>query len=481
MKCLIVRMVIAMFIFFFLSSCSVPDGDNDNKAVVDARSLKLPELKFDLPQPERVELANGMVIYLFEDRQIPVVSFYAVIRAGMIYEPSEKAGLASLTGEVLRSGGTRNINARELDEKLEFNAITCEFECRLDRIVALLTTRTENLDEAIGFFADILRNPQFEEARIELAKQKAIERFIRESDEPYDLVTREFEKIVYRNHPYSRRLGGYPETIKKITRDDILNFYSRYFHPNNIIIGVAGDFAKEDMLAKINNYFSNWQKFPIDFPAVKMTEYILDRHLIYIPKDLQQASFFIGHIGVDRLNPDYFSIVVMNFILGEDFISRLNENVRTKAGLAYAVGSYWNYYKFGGDFVAYCSTKTESSFDAVSRILDELKRIRDEAVPEKELENAKSSLCNKYVFKFETGEDIMKIYVDNEFMGLPKNYLKQYIDNVKRVTAVDVQNAAKKYIHPDKTVIVIIGADEAINTFPKDFGNFQRVEIKEEK
>jgi zinc protease len=474
--------VCLIFVFDVLAGCSLapdttkPNANLKNGQSLDSRPIMLPELIFKVPEPERIELTNGMIVYLFEDHLLPVVSVYASIRAGQIYEPVEKAGLAALTGAVMRSGGTKTVRARELDEKLEFIAAHCTTDIGRDMATASLTARTENLDEAFGIFADILRNPAFEETRIELEKQKVIERFRREDDEPYDVVSREFRKIVYGDHPYSRRIEGYPGAIEKITRADLSAFHSRYFQPNNIILGVAGDFSRDDMLAKLTKYFGDWQKTQTDYPAVPNIEYKPTRHLAFFQKELQQATFYIGHIGVDRLNQDFFSIEVMNFILGEDFTSRLNENVRTKAGLAYAVGSYMDYYKYSGTFISYCSTKTESSYDAVQRILGEFKRIRDEEVSDEEFERAKASLCNKFVFKFETSEDIISLYVDYEYKGLPKDYLKNYLANIKKVTKQDVQNAAKKYVHPDEAVILILGSEECLKTFPTDFGQFERIE-----
>ena len=434
-------------------------------------------MQFAVPVPEQIKLANGMIVYLFEDRMLPVVSFYAAIRTGQIYEPAGKAGLAALTGAAMRSGGTKTLSARELDEKLEFIAARCETAIGRDMGTASLTVRTENIEEALGFFADILRNPAFEEARLELAKQKAIENFRMENDEPYAVLNREFRKAVYGSHPYARRLESDPETIAQITRDDLAGFHSKYFQPGNIIFGVAGDFSKDEMAAKLNKYFGDWQMADTDYPEIPELEYKPERRCMFFPKTLQQANFFIGHIGVTRLNPDFFAIEVMNFILGEDFTSRLNENVRTKAGLAYAVGSYMDYYKYPGMFVSYCSTKTESTYDAVQRILSELKRIREEEVGDGEFERAKASLCNKFVFKFETSEDIVQLYVNYEYLGMPKDYLKQYLANIRKVTKQDVQNAARKYIHPDEAIVLIIGSGESIKTFPEEFGKFEKINI----
>ena len=471
-----------------LTSCTPrtapPLAPESGKAVTgpDPRTMKFPELEFDVPVPERIEMQNGMVVYLYEDRMIPVISVYALIRTGEIYEPADKAGLASLTGDVMRTGGTSKMTSREVDEKLEYIAARCDTSIARDSGSASLLVRTENFDEAMGIFADILRTPVFEQEKLDLQKQQLMEDFRRENDDPFTVLGREFRELLYKSHPYARKVAGYPDTITKITRDDLVAFHDKYFKPNNIILGVSGDFSRDEMVKKIEKYFGTWEKAEIGFPEVPAVDTNIKRQLAFVPKDLNQSTFFIGHVGVDRLNPDYFSILFMNYVLGgSGFNSRLMDTVRTKAGLAYDVGSFMQYSKYPGMFICYCATKTASTYDAAEKIISELQRIRQEEITDEEFQRARNAIRNQFVFMFDQSSEVVARYINLEFYGLPRDYLQKYLENVSKVTKKDVLEAARKYIHPDKATVLIIGKEAAIETFPKDFGEFKTIELKSEE
>ncbi len=490
--------LMASVVVLALASCSsggkppLPENPEDSvmgeteaeaagaREVVDPRKMSFAELVYDVPEPERVEMANGMVVYLYEDRLLPIVSIYSVIHTGQVYEPAEKAGLAALTGSVMRTGGTEKMSSREVDEKLEFIAARCGTNIFRDGGTASLTVLSKDLDEALPVFADILRRPAFEQARIDLQKQQLIEQFRRENDDPFSILGREFRRLTYGSHPYSRRLSGYPETLEKITRKDLVGFHEKYYHPNNMILGVAGDFSRDEMIEKLQKYFGDWKNVETKYPEVPEMEYDPKKQLAFVPKDLTQSNIFIGHVGVDRLNPDYFSIMLMNYILGASgFNSRLMENVRTKSGLAYSVGSFMQYSKYPGMFICYCSTKSESSHDAAKKILDELRRIRDKEVTDEEFKRARDAIRNQFVFKFDQSYEIVIRYLNLEYEGLPRDYLQNYLKNVDAVTKKDILNAAKKYIHPEKSTVLVLGKEEALEVFPKDFGEFEVIALEE--
>ncbi len=447
--------------------------------IVDPYKLKFPPLKFEVPKVDRIVLENGMIIYLLEDHTLPILDFYAVIRTGEIYEPADKAGLAALTGSVMRTGGTKNMTGDKVDETLEYIAATVEVDISREKAIAILSVLKDKLDTALNIYADILMNPNFEQKKIELKKAELQEEFLRQNDDPDEILGREFRRLLYRDHPYARRISGYPETIQKITRQDLIEFHKKYFHPNNIILGVAGDFEKDEIIAKLNETFADWQPAETDFVEPPEIKYDFNRSLNFIEKDLNQSSFYLGHIGLERLNPDYFAVYVMNFILGSSgFNSRLMENVRTKAGLAYAVGSYLHFPHCKGFLLCYCYTKTETSYTAVAKILDELEQIRSAPVTDDEFRRAKGAIKNRFVFRFQTSRSIVTQLVDIEYEGLPRNYLETYLDNIDRVTKEDILTVAKKYIHPDKITLVIVGNKNALNTFPKEFGEFKTIELE---
>jgi zinc protease len=456
------------------------EAGTDWSKVVDPRTLQAPPLEFKVPAVERLVLANGMVVYLMEDHLLPLVKAYAVIRTGAIYEPADKAGLASLTGAVMRTGGTEAMSPDELNDALEFVAARVEVSFERERGIATLDVLTKDLDTGLGIFADILRRPRFDEAKIALRKAELAEEFRRENDDPAEMLFREFRELLYGRHPYARRVTGYPETVAAITRADLVEFHRRFVHPNAIIMGVSGDFEREAMLAKLEQVFGDWPRADLDLPEPPPIPTTFDRALRFVEKDLVQSNVVIGHLGIDRLDPDYYAAYVLNEILGgSGFNSRLVEDVRTKAGLAYDVGSAFQAPRYTGFFFAYCFTKTASTPQAVLMILDELGRVRREAVSNEEFDRAKRSIENQFVFRFETAEWIVEQKAEIEYAGLPMDYLERYLDIIRAVTKEDLMRVAQRLIHPDRATILVIGKPEAIQGFPADFGTFEPLKLDE--
>ena len=456
-----------------------PVGTDWSK-VVDPRTLEAESLEFKVPAVERVVLANGIVVYLMEDHMLPLVKAYAVIRTGELYEPAEKAGLASLTGAVMRTGGTDAMTPDEVNETLEFVAAEIGVSIERERGVATLDVLKKDLDTGLQIFADILRRPRFDESKIALRKAELAEEFRRENDDPEETLFREFRELLYGDHAYARRVIGYPETVARITRDDLARFHRRFFHPNNIIMGVSGDFERDEMLAKLNAVFGDWPRAELDIPEPAAIPSDFARSLNFVEKEIVQSNIVIGHLGIDRLDPDYYAAYVLNYILGgSGFNSRLTENVRTKAGLAYSVGSYVFAPRYRGFFFAYCFTKTESTEQAILMILDELERVRREQVTDEEFSRARNAIENQFVFRFQTAERIVRQKVEIEYIGLPMDYLERYLDIIRAVTKEDLVRVAKRLIHPERATILVIGTPEAIDEFPEGFGAFKPVALEE--
>ena len=450
----------------------------DWSKVVDPRTLEFEPLEFQVPAVERVELANGLTVYLMEDHMLPLVKVCAVAKTGAIYEPAEKAGLASLTGAVMRTGGTEAMTPDELNDALEFMAAEVRVEIERESGTATLDVLKKDLDEGLRIYVDILRRPRFDERMIGLRKAELGEEFRRENDEPEEVLFREFRELLYGTHPYARRVTGYPETVARITRDDLVEFHRRFFHPNNIIMGVSGDFKRDEMLAKLEAVFGDWPKAELDIPEPPAVPADFTRSLKFIEKDIVQSNIVLGHLGINRLDPDYYAAYVLNDILGgPGFDSRLAEQVRTKTGLAYSVGSYFYAPRYTGFFFAYCATKTETTAEAVQMILDELDRVRREPVSDEEFTRSKRSIENQFIFRFQTAEQIVQQKVDIEYIGLPRDYLERYLDIIRGVTKEDLMRVANRLIEPDRITILVVGKPEALDGFPKDFGTFEPVEL----
>lgn len=441
--------------------------------------LKYKPIEFTPPKPERLVLDNGMIIYLLADHDLPIFRITARFKTGAIYEPAEKAGLASLVGSVMRSGGTKTMPHDQINEELEFMAASVETSISRESGSALLSTMKKDIDRGLEIFADVLMNPSFPEDMVKKEKDEVLESIRRENDNPRQIVFREFRKILYeKGHPYSRKINGYKETIENITRDDMIVFHKKYFHPNNIIMGISGDFKKDEILEKIKKVFATWEKADIDFPEIPAVNEDLQGSVNYVYKDINQANVVCGHISINRLNKDYFPITIMNFILGGgSFTARIPSKVRSDEGLAYSAYSAFHAPKYPGFFFVGCQTKSGSTVKAINLALNEVRKIKDELVDVDELELAKDTYINQFIFKFTTSASIVGQMVGIEFEGLPLDYLETYVDNIKSITREDILRVSKEYLHPDKMHLLVIGDQEQFDKPLSVFGEVNNIPL----
>jgi len=455
-------------------------GKPESEGAKIVSGFKFKPLNFVPPKVDRVVLENGMILYLLEDHDLPIFNITARIRTGAIYEPQEKAGLASLTGFVMRSGGTVSMPADKMNEELEFMAASVETAIDRESGSANLSTLRKDIDKSLKIFADVLMNPAFPEDKIRMRKDEVIESIRRENDNPAQIAQREFRKIMYDSkHPYSRKVEGTLESIEKIARDDMIAFHKKYFHPNNIILGISGDFNKDEIIKKLNTVFAGWKKEEIQFPEVPKVDRRFEKAVFYVYKDINQANVIMGHLGIHRKSPDYFPVMIMNFILGGgSFTARIPGRIRSDEGLAYSAYSAFQTSRDIGMFFVSCQTKLESTNRAISIALEETEKIRKSPIDKEELTQAKETFMNQFVFRFTTSASIVGQKVDIEYEELPLTYLETYLDNVQSVTHEDVQRVARKYLHPDEIKILVVGDKEKFDKPLDSFGKVNVIELK---
>ncbi len=442
--------------------------------------FKYKPIEFTPPKPQRVVLDNGMIIYLLEDHDLPVFNVTVRFRTGAVYESREKAGLASLVGSVMRRGGTKTRTPEQINEDLEFIAASVETSIGRESGSASLSTMKKDIDNSLEIFADVIMNPAFPEDMIKKQKDETLEGIRRENDNPGQIIFREFRKILYKeDHPYSRKTDGYKETIKNTTREDMIAFHNKYFHPNNAIMGISGDFDTEDVLKKIKTVFAKWGKTKIDFPEVPSVDKEFQKSTNYIYKDINQTQVVAGHLGIHRLSKDYFPIKILSFILGSgSFTARIPSKVRSDEGLAYSAYSSFHTPRDLGFFFISCQTKSESTVRAITLAIDEVRKIREELVGNEELELAKDTFVNQFIFKFTSSASIVGQMVSIEYEGLPLDYLETYVDNIKSITREDILRVAKEHLHPDKIKLLVIGNMEQFDKPLTEFGEVNTIELE---
>ena len=443
--------------------------------------LTFEPITFKPPVPEKRTLSNGMTLYLIEDHELPLFSINGLIKTGDIYDPADKVGLAAIFSSVMRTGGTPSREPDALNEELESMAAAVEVGMSREYGTITLSTLAEDIEKGLEIFADVLRNPAFREDKLELRKQQAVEGIRRRNDNPIQLAWRNFSALLYgTDHPF----GWYSEieNIESITVNDLKAFHTKYYHPNNMMLAITGDFETETLIPQLEKVFEGWKSTEIIFPDVPTVDAVSEPSVNYIFKDLPQSVMLIGHFGIKRTPdfPDYFALRVMNDILGEGgFTSRLMTEVREKHGLAYMVGSIMQttYYTNPGEWFAYSQTRTDKTAEAISLIIDVVKGLRDAPVPEAELQRTKDSLINSFVFGFESSAQIAFQQMMLAYRGFSPDFLETFTDNIAKVTAEDVQAVAQKYLHPDALTIVTVGNKENFDRPLDEFGMVNEIEI----
>ncbi len=432
-----------------------------------------PELNpIQMPEIEEVTLENGLKLFLVEDHDYPTIGFQARLYSGSIYEPAEKIGLASITGTVLRTGGTKNISGDEIDKELETMAASIETYIGGTSGGISASMLKDDLDRCLELMADILINPVFSEEKIELAKVTQQTLISRRNDDVEEITEREFSKLIYgASHPLARH-SEYA-TIAAVTREDIIEFYRTYFHPNNMMMAVWGDFKTQEMVQKIRKAFGAWPRKPVELPP-KLELTRKDSYYVnYVEKtDVNQSNIMLGHLGGLMNNPDYPALRVMNNILSWE---RMFKKIRTDEGLAYNVwGRYGANYDYPGVFSAGAQTKSESTVYVIELMLEELRKIAREKVTDEELKRAKDRYLNSFVFNFDSQAKIINRMLTYTYFDYPLDFAEQIKQKVEKVGKSDVLRVAKKYLHPDKVSILVVGNK---NNFDKPLSSLGDVKV----
>ncbi|MDP9193524.1 MAG: insulinase family protein [Acidobacteriota bacterium] len=423
--------------------------------------IKAPPLrKFSTPQPKRIALPNGMVIFLQEDHELPLIKGGALIRGGSRDVAADKAGLVSIYTQAWRTGGTASKTGDQLDEFLDARAARVETGGTTDSTNVNLDVLKADFDAVFPIFVEILRKPELRQEKIDLAKTQANTGISRRNDDPGSIMGRELQKIGYgADSPYARQTEY--ATIASITRDDLLAFHRGTVHPNNIILSFIGDFETAKMEKKLRDTFASWPRGPqVAKPANAMNG--AKPGLYFIAKDdVTQANIAMVHPGIERNNPDYYALNVMNEIFGGGFSGRLMQSLRSAKGLTYGVGggvrANWDY---PGLFQVQMATKSGTTLESIEALKAEVAKLVNSPVTDAEMSLAKESILNAFVFTMDTRDKALNQQVALEFYGFPKDYFAKYPSMIEKVTAADVQRVAKTHVHPDQLAILVVGHEK---------------------
>jgi zinc protease len=442
------------------------------------KTVPIPPLPaFHPKQPTKITLKNGMTIFLQEDHELPFINGFIMIRGGSRDESADKAGLTDLYGAAWRTSGTAAVSGDKMDDILEAKAAKIETNNDTESTSLTWSSFKQDFDQVFGMATSLLLHPEFRADKLALAKQQEDTGIIRRNDDPEQIAVREAELLAYgKNSPYAR----VPEfsTVHAVTLADLTAWHDRTVTPNNIILGVSGDFNTAEMEAKLRAAFeplprgADFVSAETTFPGPTAGVYLAQK------SDVNQSNVWIVGLGTERSNPDYYALSVMNTVFSGGFGSRLFQDVRTRLGLAYAVqGAYGASYDHPGLFYVAAGTKSASTVAATQAMLQQIGQLKTVPPTADELRNAKDEVLNSWVFHFDSPTKILRQQATLAFFGYPPHFIEKYRAGIEKVTAADVTRVANKYVHPSKLAILVVGNEAQFGTPLSTLGPVKNLDI----
>ena len=457
------KQIFTIFLIIAVSAPAFADGIPDRP-----EKLDFPELNYEPPKGSdyRVELKSGPVAFVVPNRELPLISISIRVRTGKYNEPKGKEGLASMTGYLLSKGGTKSHSAEDLEERLAFLAARLSSSVGDTSGSVGINLLSKDLDEGLAMLREVLTAPRFQKNRIELYKTQQLQAMKQRNDDSRNIERRELVRLAYGDH-FFRSQSTTKASIEAIGISDFKSFHRDWFHPSNFVVAVSGDFDRKKMVAKLEKLFTKWPfkgkaalPVPTNKKFAKPGVYLVD-------KEVNQGRVDIMLPGIMRDNPDYYAVQIMNDILGGGgFTSRITNRVRSDEGLAYSAYSYCpGGIYFPRTFVAGYQSKSRTVLYAAQIVLEEMRKITQEEVTDKEIETAKASYIQTFPQAFETKGAVAGTFASEEFTGRLKedpDYFNKFRAKIAAVTKSDVQRVASKYLTAEKVVVLIVGSKQDI-------------------
>jgi len=405
-------------------------------------------------------LDNGLKVLLVENPAIPAIAINASILTGARHEPESKAGLAIMSSRLLDEG-TATRSSLDIAEAIESAGGHLETDASFERIVAGSTVLKQDTDLGLDLVSDLLIHPVFPEEYIAKEKTRTLSEIASAKDRPQVIAGWAFNELIYQTHPLHRPNHGYPETVERITRQDLLEFHDRFFVPNNALLSIVGDFRISDILPLVEKRFGSWAAHPVEFPVIPAPVRQKERREKHTAMATQQVNIYLGHLGIDRTNPDFYALQVLDTILGggAGFTARIPMRLRDEMGLAYTTFASITA-SAGldpGKFTAYIGTSPENAKLATEGLLNEIRRIVEEPVSPDELKDAQDFLTGSFVFAFESSSQIARFLIHAEIYKLGFDFIEQYPRFIRSITADDIARVARQYLDSENYSLSVVG------------------------
>lgn len=436
------------------------------------------EVRF--PAFEQKTFPNGLRVVVVEQHEQPAVSLRIVLKAGKVFEPAGKAGLAEATATLLTQG-TQTRSAQQVAETIDFVGGILGASTGIESGFANARLTSDQIDLGLELLADVIQRPSFPAEEIERWRRQTLSGLqVQQQDAAY-LADASLTRLIYGSHPNGRPAAGTPESIQGLTREDFLAFHKRHYIANNAILAVVGDVKPADAFAKVEKHFGGWGRGEeVRFPPFDVPKRAKPEILVIDKPDAVQTEIRIGQVGLAFRDPDHYAADVYNSIVGDNASARLYEEIRMKRGLSYGANSGFLMGTQPGWFQVGTFTKTDSTVEVVGVALDVLRGMQKEPVPEGELASAKTYITGAFPLTIETPDGIANQVVEAMKFGLGKEYIETYNDKIQAVTAADVLKFSQARIEPGRMVIVLAGNASAFREgLKKQYGDFREIPAAE--
>lgn len=438
-------------------------------------SVKIEPLEYAPPRAERLVLKNGVVVYIQEDHELPLIEMSLRIKSSPAFEAS--ADVFEIMGSAWRIGGTKTMSPSQVDQALENMATNISASVDEESVAWSLSTLTKNRDKSFDVFFDLIFHPQFDNEQLSITKEQVLEGLRRQNESIAEIGRRAFRDALFGpTHVYAQ--NPTVKTISAITRESLLSTHKTLLDPQGAVISISGDFQKDAMIRELEKRTAGWMSNRAEPPSYDYSLRNPDpARVVFVEKDFTQSRILIGRVGPLRHNPDAYALKIGDAILGGGGPSRLFAEIRSRQGLAYMVGSVYTERQGPGAIAVVCQTMAPATLQAVNSILSELDKFASEPPLDEELNIAKESIINSFVFAFLTPGNIVSAWAQNEFYGYAPDYLEKFTTRVGDLKSDDILNVARKYYSKDAMKIVVVGDSKKMGTTLDSLGTVEKIPL----
>lgn len=433
---------------------------------------------FNFPKYQTKKLANGLTVFVIEDHRQPLISLDLLVNAGGIATAADKAGLASLTAQLLRQG-TETRSAQDIAKAIDLVGGRLSTGATDDVAQASAAVVKSSIELGFELLADIILHPTFKQEEIDRLMRQSLSSLQVQYADPEYLAPLTAARAIYGEHPYAYPVDGTPDTLRAITRNEIVRFHSQQYSPPGAFLAISGDITPEEALARVDKYFASWKQSQAPAVSVAAPPAPARKVLLVDKPDAVQTQIVVGKLGIKRNDPDYFPLLLGNQIFGGSFNSRLNMKLRAKEGLTYGARSRFETQREAGSFIATTFTRTEETAKTIGMLLDLLKEFRQNPATEAELKEAKAYLTGSFAITSETPEQVASRVLAASQYGLPADYWDRYRENILSVTPDQIAAAVNRHIDPEKVAIIAVGNTKEFAGSLESLGTAQKIPLSE--